>query len=179
MKIIVAIFSAGALLTGMTACSDYSADVARSIKKTETKGFKFHGDELVTPGKVPVKLNVEALKQNKLTAYPQKTIGEAFDAYSKATAKEWQEAIGTDGKMYVDFVCWFDAASFLAAAGKDGTVRTGLDIKFAIQENGETYITLASKLVMKNDGKIQTEIIPFPEIPKIVEAIYENREIVF
>lgn len=175
MKNIITLLCTGALLTGMTACSDYSADVARSIKKTETKVFKFHGDELGIPGKAPVKLNVEALKKNKLKAYPQKTIGEAFDAYSKAAAKEWQEALGTDGKMYVDYICWFDAASFLAAAGKDGTVRTGLDIKFAIQENGETYITLISKLVIKNDGKVQTEILPFPEIPNLVEAIYNNR----
>lgn len=179
MKNILTILCAGVILTGITACSDFSADVARSIKKSESKGFKFHGDALGAPGKVPVKLNVEVLKQNKLTAYPQKTIGEAFDAYSKAAAKEWQESLGTDGKMYVDFVCWSDASSFLAAAGKDGTVRTGLDIKFAIQENGDTYITLASKLVMKNDGKVQVEIIPFPEIPKLVDSIYNNRELLF
>lgn len=179
MKHVLTTMSFLVIMISISACSNYYVDVAKSVKKKETKIIKFHGDAIVTRDVISYKPTVEALKNNNLNGYSQKNIGEAFDAYSKVSTKEWLEDVGKDGKVYVDYICWFKSKSFLQAVRSDGVMRTGLDVKFVIEKDGDTYIALASKLLMKNDGKIQKEVIPFPEIPKIVDAIYNNKELFF
>lgn len=201
-RIFVTIFF-GVIGVSISACSNYYSEVSKIAKKTQAKrqsfhggsmtlpdnaskksileAFKggFHGDASASAAKPTKKIVVESLKKNKLSAYPQKSIGEAFDAYNKVAAKEWQENAGSDGKVYVDYICWFEGKALLPTLWKGDEVRTGLDIKFAIEESGETYIALATKLVMKTDGKVAMEIIPFSEMPKVVDAIYKNTKLSF
>ncbi len=177
MKRITLLLVAGILLTAITACTKKDAAVPVAEKKQESQGNKYHG-ESTDQGLATVKTpTADILKKHKLGGYPQKTVGEAFDSYSKAVAKEWQEDIAKDGRYFVDYICWLDEKAVLPAEKNAGVVKKGLDIKFVIQASGEAYISMATKLFLKADGKVQTEVIPLPNVPKIVEAIYNNREL--
>jgi hypothetical protein len=82
-------------------------------------------------------------------------------------------------KVYVDFLCQLAVNKLSPAAVKDGVVKRNLEIKFVVQENGEAYIVMATRVEIKSDGKSYTTPVKIPDIPKIVAAIYENREITF
>lgn len=174
MKIILWVVSLGAALICLAGCSDYSADVADSAKKQSEKSKKFHGEQAAPAKDQTVKV-AAALRKSRLNGYPKKSVGEAFDAYSRVVSKEWQEDFGKDGKLYVDYICWFDGKAVSDPLRKTGTVKTGLDVKFVIEENGDAYIAMASKLYMLSDGKVQSTVLSLTEVTKIVDAIYNDR----
>jgi len=121
-----------------------------------------------------------SLKLNYLEYSSTRTIGEVFDSYKFAVKKEWLDTTATAGPYYIDYFCWFDNINPVSyAALKDGVMKRGLNIKFVVQESGETYIGMASRIDVKSDGMLYNVPIEPSEIKKIVKAIYENREIIF
>ncbi|MFZ4855023.1 MAG: hypothetical protein ACOYL3_01380 [Desulfuromonadaceae bacterium] len=148
-------------------------DVEKSIKKP------FHGDMKTGASSVPGSLGIAALKNNHLEVSATKSIGEAFDSYKYAITKEWRETSSESGPHYIDYICWFHISPVSSVAIREGVVKRGLEIKFVVRGDGETYIALISRIDIKSDGMRSVSIIDPPEIKKIVTAIYENREITF
>jgi len=169
----------GVSLFVLSGCSNYYSEVAKSIENQRQKKLKFHAGLYDIPAKPLNRDSAYPLKKNKLSGYPQKTIGEAFDSYDKHARKIWTERLGGDGRMYVDFTCWFNDVGFIPALKGVGVGRSGFNLKFVVKEDGDTYITLAEKLFMKTSGEIDSEVIPFSELPKIVSAIYNNKDLHF
>lgn len=184
MKRILSFLLFGMLLVGIAACANNDPSVTDSTKKQSNQkntpaaaGAKAAGSKAAE--KVTKMPYAEALKKSRLGSYPQKTVGEAFDSYGKAVSKQWQEDVGRDGKFYVDYICWFAENTVSPTAKGAGVVKRGLDVKFVIQQNGESYIAMATKLFMKADGKIQSEFFEMAEVTKIIDAIYANQELEF
>lgn len=160
----------------VVACAETPVDMPGNTNKS--KKTKFHGD-MVTKDAAPKVSVTESLKKNSLNGYPQKTIGEAFDAYSKVAAREWREVQGKDGKYYVDYIGWFPESSISSAAKAKGVVRKGFNVKFAVQEDGTTYVTLGTKLFLMQDGKLVSEVVPLSDVSGILDMVYADREFVF
>jgi len=139
----------------------------------------YHGDMETSSSAVPFNPVVEALKKNHLAVSSTKNIGEAFDNYRYAIKKEWRGTPTKDGPYYVDYICWFNVSPVSSVAIREGVVKRGMEIKFAVQEDGETYIAMASRLDIKSDGMLYSTPIDPPKIKEIVTAIYDNGEITF
>jgi len=171
------------MVVSISACSQSTKDAPPSsttskVERRDKDTFKmvqFHGDMKTD---APA-LGIEALKKNHLEVSATKTIGEAFDAYQYAITKEWRETPSENGPHYIDYICWFNISPVSIAALKEGVVKRGLEIKFVVRGDGETYIAMASRIDIKSNGMRYNSIIDAPEIKKIVTAIYENREITF
>ena len=168
------VISALALCGG--ACSKKETVTADAPKK-RPQGMKFHGDGADSTVKVTRTPVADLIKKKKLNAFPQKTIGDAFDSYTKAISKEWKDDLGRDGRYYVDYICWFDGKTVTPEERKSGVAKKGLDLKFVIHEDGEAYISVAIKLFQKEDGTVQTGYFAANEIGKVVEDIYNNKEL--
>lgn len=177
MRKIITVLLGLLVLAFAAACTEKSADMPNTT--SASKKLKFHGDSMQTKNAPHKDSVVEALKKNSLNGYPQKTIGEAFDAYSKFATKEWREALGKDGKYYVDYFGWLPEQSLAPTAKAAGVVKQGLNIKFAIQEDGTTYVTLGLKLSQLTGGKIQSDVVPLPDVAKILDMIYSDRDLAF
>ena len=121
---------------------------------------------------------LESLKDNYLKESTTKTIGEVFDAYKYATKKEWIET-ATPSAYFVDYICQLEISPISLVAIRDGIVKRRLEIKFAVHEDGDTYIAMARRVEIRSDGMEHTTIIEPGDIKKIITAIYENREIIF
>jgi len=176
----------GVFALSLAACSKVSDEkppnpVSPKVKfRNENKFNKpFHGDMETSSSRALASPMLESLKNNHLDVSSTKTIGQAFDNYKYAIKKEWRESPAQSGPSYIDYICWFDISPVSSAALNQGVVKRGLDIKFVIHEDGETYIAMASRIDIKSDGMLHTTPIEPPEIKKIVTAIYEGREITF
>jgi len=141
--------------------------------------MRFHGDMDTSTSALRDSPVLAELKNNHLEVSSTKTIGAAFDAYKHATKKEWRETATENGPYYIDYICWVKVSPVSSAALKEGVVKRALEIKFVIHRDGETYITMASRVDIKSDGMLYTTPLDPPEIKKNVTAIYENREIPF
>jgi hypothetical protein len=168
------------------ACSvgnDGKSPTAATVKSKFRNNAKktFHTEMNTTDSPAAASPVLLSLKDNHLPVSSSRTIGEAFDSYKHATEKQWRETARASGQFpyYIDYICWFPVSAVSSVALKEGIVKRGLDIKFAIQEDGETYITMASRTQVKSDGMLHTSIIEPDDIKKIVTAIYENKEIAF
>lgn len=160
------------------ACS--KGNEGKTQDAAEMKKKSFHGDMKTKGTPTSGSGMLMSLKANHLAESKTKTIGEAFDSYKHAKVKEWKETPSTNGSPYfIDYICWFPAKPVSVAALKDEAKLRGLEIKFAIREDGETYITMARRLDVKGDGTINATPLLQAEINKTVTAIYENREISF
>jgi hypothetical protein len=166
-----------AMAMALVACSEKPTNMSKV--SSQLKKNKFHGDSMETNTAVPKRSITDELKKIHLNGYPQKTIGAAFDSYNKVASREWHEALGRDGKYYVDFICWFPSLATSVAAKKAGATKQGLNIKFAIQDDGTAYVTLGMKLAMMPDGNVVTEVVPLVDVPKIIDVIYADRELTF
>ncbi len=177
----------GLIALSITACSKGNeekppatiAPKAETLNVDTLKKKPFHGDMKTPASAVPRSTLLDALKKNRLEVASTKNIGEAFDGYKYAITKEWRETPTENGTCYIDYICWFQISPDSSAALKEGVVKRGLEIKFSIRKDGDTYIAMARRLDVKSDGKLYaTPLLP-PEIRKAVTAIYENREITF
>lgn len=139
----------------------------------------FHGDLKVNPSAVSATPGIDALKNNHLEVSSTKTIGEVFDAYTYAIQKEWRETPSQSGPHYIDYIAWFQINPLSSTSLKEGVVKRGLEIKFVVRGNGETYIAMASRIDINSNGMRNSAVIDPSEIRNIVTAIYENREISF
>ncbi|MDD2899693.1 MAG: hypothetical protein PHI31_13390 [Desulfuromonadaceae bacterium] len=173
----------GIIAVSVTACSFDSQDKSSSssgskIERREKDNFKmvpFHGEMKTTD----LPLGIEALKKNHLEVSATKTIGEAFDSYKYAEEKKWLETPSENGPHYIDYVCWFHISPVSSAALQEGVVKRGVEIKFVVRGDGETYIAMVSRIDITSDGMRHTTVIDPSQIKKIVTAIYENKEISF
>lgn len=179
--------SIGIIALSITACSKGNeeksppaiAPKAEAINIDTLKKAPFHGDMKTSAPAVPGTSLLDGLKNNRLDVASTKTIGEAFDGYKYAIKKEWRETSTENGPYYIDYICWFQISPDSSATLKDGVMKRGLEIKFAVQKDGDTSIAMARRLDVKSDGNLYaTPLLP-PEIRKTVTAIYENREIAF
>jgi hypothetical protein len=175
------------IAVSVTACTQGTEDKSPSSTATKVerrnkdafKMLRFHGDVNTNTSSVPETLGIDALKKNHLEVSATKTIGEAFDSYTYAITKEWRETPSENGPHYIDYICWFHVSPVSSAALKEGVVKRGLEIKFVVRGDGETYIAMVSRIDLKSDGMRYNTVIDPPEIKNIVTAIYENREINF
>lgn len=184
MKIVLCA-AIGVIALSLAACSkgneEKSPTAATKAKFRNSDKLKkpFHGDMETSSSSVSGTPILQSLKNNHLEVSSTKTIGEAFDGYKFAIKKEWREASTQNGPYYIDYICWFDISPFSSVAFREGVVKRGMEIKFAVREDGETYIAMASRIDIKTDGIIYTTVIEPADIKKNVAAIYENREITF
>lgn len=159
-----------------------STSAATTVEKRDVEAFKkkpFHTDIKTVDSAASTTPVANAVKKNYLEVSSTKTIGEAFDSYTYAIEKEWREAPSRSGPYFVDYICWFHVSPISADAVKKGIVKQGLDIKFAVHDDGETYIAMASRIDITTDGMVRSTPLEPPEIKKIVISIYNNREITF
>jgi len=176
----------GIIALNIAACSRGNEEKSPSLSSSKAKirnidksKMPFHGDMEMPSSAVSGSPILQSLKRNHLEVSSVKTIGEAFDAYKYAIKKEWRETPTQKGPYYIDYTCWFDISPVSAVALREGVVKRGMEIKFAVLDNGETYIAMVSRIEIKSDGMRYATPIDPPEIKKIVTAIYENREISF
>lgn len=177
MRKTVSVSSGLLVLALVAACTEKPADMPNAGSALKTG--KFHGGSTQMSSATRRITVVESLKKNSLNGYPQKTIGQAFDAYSKFTTKEWRESRGKDGKYYVDYFGWLPEQSLAPAVKASGVVKQGLNIKFAIQKDGTTYVTLGTKMSQLAGGQVQSDVIPLSDVDKILNLIYADRELAF
>ena len=119
---------------------------------------------------------VGIVSSQKLPLSNTKTIGAAFNEYRYFTSREWKETRNASGKVYVDFKGLF-SNSPLAAASKDGVIRQGVEVKFVVEPNGNFYVGMISRIDVMSDGKLS--LYTLGDGKKIIEMIYDNREITF
>ncbi len=112
----------------------------------------------------------------KLPLSNTKTIGAAFGDYRYFKSRQWKETRNNAGKVYVDFQGLFENEPIVASI-KDGVSRQGVEVKFVVEPNGNFYVGMVSRIDVMNDGMMR--ISPLGDGKKIVEMIYDNREITF
>ena len=119
------------------------------------------------------------LKKSKLSLFPSKTIGEAFDGYRYFAKREWKETPASGGRVYVDFTGWLKARTgFLGIfdLGENPSNRA-IGIKFMVNLNGSYRAVMASRIEKKADGMLYNQ--PVEDLHDILKKIYENKEIKF
>ena len=171
---------------GVLACEACAMDKQttneKNLYRTGDRAAKrlYHGDiATAAPQPTPMSPMLKELKNNHLDVSSAKTIGDAFDAYTHATKKEWTETPGKNGSYYIDFVCMLKVKSLSSAAIREGVVTRKLILKFVIHKGGKTYIAMASRNEIMTDGMEHVYIIAPADIKKVVTAIYANQEIEF
>lgn len=148
------------------------------IDKSLLMKTPFHGKINDGPPPDPTKEIVAVLKKARLSVDAKKTIGEAFDSYDHVSKKEWRGTLGANS-AYIDFICRIDVSPFSAANLKDDIVMRFLDVKFAIHEGRQAYVTMVSRTDLKKDGSQSTVHYEPVDREKIIKAIYANQEIPF
>jgi len=119
---------------------------------------------------------VGIVTSQKLPLSSTRTIGTAFDEYRYFNSREWKETRNASGKVYVDFQGLF-ASPPIAASIKNGVSRQGVEVKFVVEPNGNLYVGMVSRIDVTADGKMS--LYPLGDGKKIVEMIYDNKEITF
>jgi hypothetical protein len=110
-----------------------------------------------------------AVKEKVLPAYNASTIGSAFEGYRYFSNKEWRETRLPKGKTYVDFIGWVGGNSTAV-----GGAEKGVEIKFAVNPDGEFYVAMISRVEKQSNGEVIR--IPLEEKRVILDSIYGNRE---
>lgn len=162
----------------VAACSKDGGDNTR--KQSGESQLHKKADERQTPSKSMQHTSsglASALKNKTLAKYPHATIGAAFDGYTYFTRKEWNEVHTSNGKIYIDFIGWLDAASVDAAAAKEGVTGRALDVKFVIEPDGSFFVAMVSRIEKKSDGKSYD--YPLEDSAALLAKIYANKEIKF
>jgi hypothetical protein len=183
----IALFaSIGIIALALAACSKDHEEKSPTAVPTKAKfrnsdksKLQFHSDMETSSNPTSGSPVLESLKNNHLEVSSTKTIGEAFDSYKYSINKEWRETPTDSGPYYIDYIGWFHVSPVSSVALREGVIKRGMEIKFAVHEDGETYIAMASRVDIKSDGMRYTTPLEPAEIKKTVTAIYENREIAF
>jgi len=185
LKIVLCV-AIGIIALSLAACSKVNEEKSPTtvapkakFRNTNKMNRPYHGDLELTSSTVPISLVLKSLKKNHLDISSTKTIGDAFDSYKYAIKSEWRETPTNGGSYYIDYICWFHVSPVSYASLKEGIVKRGLEIKFVVHEDGETFIAMGSRIDIKSDGMLYTTPLEAPELKKNVTAIYENREITF
>ncbi len=118
---------------------------------------------------------VGIVRDQKLPIAADRTIGAAFEAYRYFGSREWKETRNAAGKVYVDFKGLFTGTP-LEKSVKDGVIRQGVEVKFVIEQNGNFYVAMVSRIDVTSDGRMT--LYPM-EGKELIERIYANKEITF
>lgn len=116
------------------------------------------------------------VSSQKLPLSNTKTIGDAFGDYRYFKSRHWKETRNNAGKVYVDFQGLFAHEAIISSI-KDGVSRQGVEVKFVVEPNGNFYVAMVSRIDVMNDGMMR--LYPLGDGKKIVEMIYDNRDITF
>jgi hypothetical protein len=145
---------------------------------TRKNDLGVHGPASKTPAKPGDEPSLaRALKKSRLAMYPSKTIGEAFEDYRYFVKREWRETPSVGGRIYVDFTGWFKTGWFDMRAIKERIASRGVGIKFLVNEDGSYGAVMASRVELRNDGKVYSQ--PLGNLDDILNKIYSNTEIRF
>lgn len=159
------------LVTGMTFFI-----VACSKEKMDSPDINIVGHSVNKDVNEPSNVGlVNVIKNGKLVDFQTATIGNAFDAYSYLTKKEWKAATLKSRHVTVDFTGWFGPETLSDKDNKDGIAARGINIKFVIEPNGSYYVFMVSKLEAKADGKIYGSELR--EGNTVLADIYANKKI--
>lgn len=99
--------------------------------------------------------------------------------YNKVASREWQEVPGKDGKYFVDYICWLNESAVSPARKQEGIIKIGLDVKFVVQNNGDFFVAMVSRLQMRADGQALAEPFEPAVIKRVMDAIYSEKELSF
>lgn len=150
------------------------------LRDAVTKKKLYHGEmETVASPAAINGIIAQALKDRKLSVDESKTIGEAFDSYEFAAKHEWRETHTRVDPYFVDCIYQFPVHPLSLLSFREKIVARKLEVKFAVYEDGTSYVSLVSRIDTKTDGMIHSHHYSPVEMKNIVTAIYENREIVF
>jgi hypothetical protein len=150
-------------LSGMVACIREGGEAPKQKQERQNKG-----EEIGLAG---------VLKDKSLSGYPTTTIGKAFDGYGYFTRKEWKATQAANGKIFIDFIGWFDSKSLDARAKQDKVYARGISVKFCIYPDGSFNVVMVTKLDAKSDGTFYQGHLP--DSKEIFDRIYGNKEIRF
>lgn len=117
------------------------------------------------------------VKKQYLPEYTAVTVGTAIDKYSFFKKTEWTESRNAKGTFYVDVTGWLDSGTLDSRSIKEGVAVRGVQIKFAIHEDGAFGVAMVSKMEAKTDGKVYA--YPLGDPKGILSKIYANKEISF
>lgn len=149
-----------------------------TIDKNMIAQTPFHGEIKDGPPPDPAKPIIAALKQAKLSFDDKRTIGEVFDSYRHASKKEWHGTI-SNNSAFIDFICRVDVNPLASVNLKEEIAVRVLDVKFAIHEGRDAYVTMVSRTDQKRDGSLSTVHYESADRQKIIKAIYAGQEIPF
>lgn len=150
----------------LTACSRESGKAGSNSK--DKSGV--HSPSVAQP-----KTLADVLKGKTLAGYESQTIGQAFDGYRNFSSTEWKETRAEKGKIYVDFVGWLDSNTVERFSGKGGVAVKGLNVKFAIYDNGSYGVVMISRFGPAANGAMA--VYPQQNIAEILASIYGNRQL--
>lgn len=170
MKKMVLPFLVGLICISIVACNGKKDSAPITEKKNDIKANS------AVDGPVSKTPMADAVKRKKLPDFSQKTIGEAFDGYTKAVSREWQETAVNGNKYIVDYTAWYQPASVPIALQKEGFVKVGVIVKFTVQNTGDFYVTMISSVQMKSDNIAIAEPLEPAEAKAALSAIYDNTE---
>lgn len=158
------------------ACSCGCAKEGQKPQNVPSKVVSSHGTGAETKPSDQPQGFVGIVTSQKLPPSNTRTIGTAFDEYRYFSSREWKETRNAAGKVYVDFKGLFTSAP-IAKSVKDGVSRQGVEVKFVVEPNGNFYVGMISRIDIMADGKMY--LYPMGDGTKIVEMIYDNKEIAF
>ncbi|GFO66092.1 hypothetical protein GMPD_40110 [Geomonas paludis] len=118
---------------------------------------------------------VDVIKGATLDGYRSMKVGEAFDRYSHFKMKDWREARGAAGTIYVDFYGSAPTGLLDVKGRMAGISSKGLVVKFVIYPNGEYGVVMVTKTVVMKDGKSGAS--PVSDIKSVLDAIYANKKL--
>lgn len=158
----------------VAACTEKKAD---SIYNVDTKKaeMKVHGGDGTKSSDTVGFIGV--VRKQTLPAYPEMTIGKAFDGYSYLTKKEWKETPSANGTIYIDFAGWFQGNQFSVDTIRRGISRQGVEVKFVIKPDGAFSVGMVSRLEATTAGTVNA--YPLSDVKVIMDSIYSNKEISF
>lgn len=164
----------------LMSCSDKNSSRSSSDDIQNTVRSSSHDERTnSTVAESPSAPVSQAIKKMMLKGYSQKTIGEAFDNYNKASSREWHEVNGKDGKYFVDYECWLNESALSDARKIEGIVKVGVNVKFVVMNSGDFFVAMVSRLQMRRDGKSLAEPLDPTLSKRVLEAIYTNTEMSF
>lgn len=155
-------------------CSNREAE---KLSQQDQKGkLSVHGTAPVQVGNQE-KAMVTVIKKQPLKDFSPTPVGTVIDDYRFFTKKEWSESENSKGTVYVDVTGWMNSNTLDSKSIKNGISARGIQIKFAIYENGAFGVAMVSRVEAKTDGKVYA--YPLEDRKGILDRIYANKEISF
>lgn len=174
MRKVITILIAALLVALFAGCTNDAGDNKKMVQSQAGQG---HGPVPNASEKPPVVGMVGVVKGQKLLDYPDKTVGEAFDAYHHYDKNEWRESSISHGKVYVDYVGTKRSSIANLKSWGDQIFSSGVEVKFVVTTSGKFYVAMISRIENRTDGK--TYAYPLEDKKRILDAIYANKEINF